>query len=118
MSRAVRFTASLAVAVISMSLALSSIQDLGKKSQAIMAKVIARDLSATYMTGLATGHDFVAGETDLLVVIERMVAGVNLEVPGGEGDTTFVGLPGLDLEDQMRALKHLDLIGGRLVFRE
>lgn len=76
----------------------------------------AQNLASTYSAGLAAGHNFADGETQVADVVQNIVAGASIEMT--TGDTTFIGLPSLNPSEQTETFVHLELVGNRLFLKE
>lgn len=76
----------------------------------------AQNLAATYSSALAVGHDFAEGESDLAVIVGKIVAGITVVM--SPGDNIFLGVPDLGADEQVGAQASLELIDGRLTFKK
>ena len=90
---------------------VSSFMDQATEARAVRN---AQNLVTTYSYAKTLGHDFAHGETDLSVVVGKIVTGVTTSFIGG--NDTFVGVPNLQAAHQAEAIPHLELLDGELRF--
>lgn len=76
----------------------------------------AQNLVSTYSAGLAVGYNFAEGETEVANVVQRIVAGANVEM--SPGDEVYIGVPNLEAAEQIAVQSSLLLVGERLFFQE